>query len=245
MLLLYSLLGLAVGSFLNVLMDRLPAGQSVVWPPSHCPSCKTGLAAIQMVPVLSYLALKGRCSYCSSPIPQRVLVVEIATAALFGFLWLWLGQGPKVYLASLYFSVLLVITVIDLEYRLILNKIMYPAIVVAPVVALAYGHDALDILLGGLLGFLFLFLPYLLSGGKLGAGDVKLGAFIGILSGYPNVMVAMFIASVIGGIAAAFLLVTGIKRRGDPVPFAPFLVFGAATGFLWGEQLLDWYLGFI
>ena len=244
-LFLYSVLGLAFGSFLNVLIDRLPRDQSIVYPPSHCPSCKTRLAVSDLAPVLSYLLLRGRCRYCGVSIPLRVPLVELSTGVLFGFLWWSFGPGTKLILASAYFSILLVVTVIDLEHRRILNKIIYPAILIAPFAALGYGISAIDILLGGLIGFLIMFLPYILSGGGLGAGDVKLGAFIGIFSGYPAIIVAMFGAAVFGGVAAAFLLLTHLRGRKDPVPYAPFLVLGGVVAFIWSRQLISWYLGLI
>ncbi|MSQ14481.1 MAG: prepilin peptidase [Dehalococcoidia bacterium] len=243
-LLLYSVLGLAFGSFLNVLIDRLPRDQSIAYPASHCPSCKTPLAVFDLVPVLSYLLLRGRCRYCRVSIPLRILLVELSTGVLFGSLWWFLGPGTKLILSSAYFSILLVITVIDLEHRRILNKIIYPAILVSPFAAIVYGASAKDIFLGGLIGFLLMLLPYILSGVGLGAGDVKLAAFIGIFSGYPAILVAMFGAAVFGGVAAGFLLLTHLRGRKDPVPYAPFLALGGVVALIWSEQLISWYLGF-
>ncbi|MBM2826775.1 MAG: pulO [Dehalococcoidia bacterium] len=245
MFIFYSLIGLAVGSFLNVCIDRLPLGQSILHPPSHCPNCGKPIAVRDLIPVLSYALLGGRCRYCSASIPVRVPLVELGTGVIFGLLWLWLGPGVKLAVASLYAAILIVITVIDLEHRLVLNKVIYPAILLFPFAAFAYGVGVKEILLGGLAGFALMLVPYLASKGGLGAGDVKLAAFIGLANGFPNVLVAIFAASIFGGLTASFLLLTGLRGRKDPIPFAPFICLGGAVAFVWGEKILYWYIGLL
>lgn len=197
---------------------------------------------MDLVPVFSYLLMRGRCRYCRATIPFRVLVVELVLGGAFGLLWWWLGPGVKLLGASLYISLFIVITAIDLEHRLVLNRVIYPAIILAPLVAWAYGLGITQSLLGGFAGFVILLLPYLLYRGGLGAGDVKLGAFIGLINGFPGVLVAVFAAALLGGVTAAFLLVAGVKGRKDPIPFAPFLIIGATIALVWGDTLIGWYL---
>ncbi|MFC1979307.1 prepilin peptidase, partial [Chloroflexota bacterium] len=112
---IYGVLGLAIGSFLNVLIDRLPEKESLLRPPSHCPACQRRLAPKDLIPVLSYLWLRGRCRYCRSPIPRRVLWVELSTGLMFAFLWWRYGLTPELGITSFYFCLLTIILVIDLE----------------------------------------------------------------------------------------------------------------------------------
>ncbi|MFC1870367.1 prepilin peptidase, partial [Chloroflexota bacterium] len=125
-IIIFGLLGVAVGSFLNVCIDRLPGGGSLLKPPSRCPACQRRLTPRDLIPVFSYLWLRGRCRYCQSPIPRRVLWVELSTGLMFVFLWWQYGPTLELGIVTFYFCLLIVILVIDLEQGLILNKVVYP-----------------------------------------------------------------------------------------------------------------------
>ena len=246
MVLLYALLGLAISSFLNVCIDRLPMGESVVSPPSHCPACGRRLAPRDMIPVASYLFLRGRCRYCGAPIPRRVLVVEVLTSLLFALLWYRYGLSLQLLLATLYTCFFIVIFFIDLEHHLVLNRVIYPAIVIA-LLAIPFTphHGAVELLAGGALGFALLFLIASIYPAGMGMGDVKLAAFIGLVVGFPAVLVALLLSFVTGGVVGGSLLLTGLKGRKDPIPFAPFLVAGGMVAMLYGKQILDWYWRYV
>jgi hypothetical protein len=128
---LFVLIGLVIGSFLNVVIDRLPAGQSLAFPASHCPSCQNKLSRVDLIPVVSYLRLKGCCRACASPIPARIFWVELTTGLAFGLLYLFLGMAPELGVALFYYCLLAVLAVIDIEQGLILNRLVYPGMVVA------------------------------------------------------------------------------------------------------------------
>jgi len=242
MVLLYALLGLAISSFLNVCIDRLPEKASIVSPPSHCPVCGRRLAPLDLIPVLSYLLLRGRCRYCGAPIPRRVLLVEAITGLLFVLLWYRYGLSPRLLLATLYTCFFIVIFFIDLEHHLVLNRVILPAIVVALLaVPFTPNHDVVELLVGGALGFGLLFLIAFIYPAGMGMGDVKLATFIGLVVGFPAVFVALFISFVTGGLVGGSLLLTGLKGRKDPVPFAPFLVAGGMVAMLYGKQIIEWY----
>jgi len=242
MVLLYALLGLAISSFLNVCIDRLPEGKSIVAPPSHCPYCGRRLAPFDLIPVLSYVLLKGRCRYCGAPIPRRILVVESITGLLFVLLWYHYGPSRQLLLATLYTCFFMVIFFIDLEHHLVLNRVILPAIVVALLaVPFTPNHNVVELLVGGALGFGLLFLIAFIYPAGMGMGDVKLATFIGLVVGFPAVFVALFISFVTGGLVGGSLLLTGLKGRKDPVPFAPFLVAGGMVAMLYGEQIIEWY----
>ena len=128
----FVLLGMVVASFLNVCCDRLPVGESLIYPPSHCPACQRRLSfAKDMIPVFSYLWLRGRCRYCQAPIPRRILWVEVGTSVLFGFACWRYGLSLELLVVLIYFCLFIVLMVIDLEHKLILNKVIYPALAVA------------------------------------------------------------------------------------------------------------------
>lgn len=253
MVLLYAVLGLVVSSFLNVCIDRLPERASIVSPPSHCPACGRRLAPLDLIPLLSYLFLRGRCRYCGAPIPRRVLLVESVTGLLFVLLWYRAGSPPyglslpedfpRLLLATLYTCFFIVIFFIDLEHQLVLNRVIYPAIVIALLaIPLTPNHDAAELLGGGAIGFGLLFLIAFIYPAGMGMGDVKLATFIGLVVGFPSVFAALLISFVAGGLVGGGLLLTGLKGRKDPIPFAPFLVAGGMVAMLYGQQIIDWYV---
>ncbi len=240
--LLYALLGLVVSSFLNVCIDRLPEGESIVSPPSHCPACGRRLAPFDLIPLLSYVVLRGRCRYCRAPIPGRVLLVESLTGLLFALLWYRYRFSLWLLLATLYTCFFIVIFFIDLEHHLVLNRVIYPAIVVA-LLAIPFtpNHSAVELLGGGALGFGLLFLIASVYPAGMGMGDVKLATFVGLVVGFPSVFMALLLSFVTGGLVGGGLLLTGLKGRKDPVAFAPFLVAGGMVAMLYGKEIMDWY----
>ncbi|MBU0705287.1 MAG: prepilin peptidase [Chloroflexi bacterium] len=244
LVLFWAVLGTAVGSFLNVVADRLPQGGSFLSPPSHCKACGRRLAPVEMVPVFSYLALRGRCRTCGAPIGMRTLVVELGTGLLFA-LAAWravpaaLGEWAMLLLTIAYLVVLVVVTVTDLEHGLILNRVIVPAIGLGLVGTVLTGWPGLlSYLGGGLLGAGAIALIITLVPGGMGWGDVRLAGFIGLVTGLPGVLFALFIGFVSGGIVAGALLASGRRRPGDTVPLGPFLALGGGAVLLYGEEML-------
>lgn len=240
----FGLLGTAVGSFLNVVADRLPEGGSVVSPRSHCTSCGRQLSAWELIPVASYLALQGRCRTCEAPIGIRSPAVELTTGLLFG-LAAWrirpggLASWMTLVLTSTYLAVLVVCTVTDLERGLILDRVTIPAIGLGLLGALLTGWPGVLFHLGGgLVGAGTIALIITLVPGGMGWGDAKLAGFIGLVTGLPGALSAMFLGFVCGGLVAAVLLVTGRAGRGDTVPLGPFLALGGAAVLLYGEKMV-------
>jgi len=256
---LFFALGAVVGSFLNVVADRLPTGRSIVSPPSHCPECQRGLSAKDMIPLFSYLWLKGRCRYCGATIPMRLLWVELGTGVLFAFSYWHYGFGWEVAMVVFYCCLFIALLIVDLEHGILPNKIVYPGMVVALVVAAlgsifgfemssvsesGFGLWIVDAAIGGGIGFGLLLIVALISRGGMGGGDVKLAGLIGLVTGFPLVFVAMFLGVVSGGLVAAVLLLTKVKKRKETIPFGPFLALAAVATLFWGNSLLGWYLGF-
>ncbi len=239
---IFSFLGLAVGSFLNVCIDRLPAGESIVRHPSHCTSCGHLLTPLDLVPVLSYLWLRGRCHYCRAVIPLRILLVELASGTMFGLLTWHYGLGTQQAVALVYASVLLVVFVIDLEQQLVLDVVIYPTMLFALGASLVWPDLSPPwALAGGALGMAVLGLPFLMYREGMGMGDVKLAALIGVMTGFPLVVVSLLLAIVAGGLVAAILLGLRIKGRKDAIAFGPFLAAAAMVTVVWGQSIWDWY----
>ena len=248
----FGLLGLAVGSFLNLCIDRLPNDKSIVKPRSHCDNCNTTLKAADLVPILSYLWLRGRCRYCGARIPLRNLLVEIACGAIFAALAWHYGLHQELAFAVVYAGLFIVIFVIDLEQGLVLNSLIVAGAVLAFAFSFFQGGFeefwprvgpgiTLSALLGGALGFGIMLLPYLISRGGMGAGDVKLAGFIGLVVGFPQVLAALLVGIVAGGIVAILLLVFKLRKRKEAIPFGPFIAVGAMVALVWGNQIIDWY----
>jgi leader peptidase (prepilin peptidase)/N-methyltransferase len=255
LLVIFILLGMVVASFLNVCGDRLPAGESIVSTPSHCPACRRRLGARDLVPVFSYLWLRGRCRYCRAPIPRRVLWVEVGTGLLFGLLYWNYGLSLELPIALFYSCLFIVILVIDLEHRLILNKIVYPAMGVALLLSILFSIPGFlppteivpgiaQAAIGGGIGLVLFFLVVFFSRGGMGWGDVKMAALIGLVTGFPLVFVALLMAVIVGGLVAGLLLALKIKKRRQAIPFGPFLSLATIVTLVWGSDILGWYLGF-
>lgn len=255
---IFALLGLAVGSFLNVCIDRLPTGKSIVRLPSHCNSCDRALRPPDLVPLFSYLWLRGRCRYCSARIPIRLPIVELATCLIFALLtWhsfqAWDGLGLELAIAIVYACLFLVIFVIDLEEGLVLNSVVYPGMALAFVFSFFWPWPeiiwpdigVLSALLGGAVGFGFMLLPYIIWRGGMGGGDVMLAGLIGMVTGFPLVFVALLLGILSGGLVAILLLILRLRTRKDPIPFGPFLAAAAVVALLWGQEILYWYTGLL
>ncbi len=242
-MIIFALIGIAIGSFLNVCIDRLPAGQSLLGPPSHCPACQRRLAPKDLIPIFSYLWLRGHCRYCRAPIPKRILWVELGTGLMFALLWWLYGLTPELGIMSFYFCLLIIILVIDMEQGIIPNKVVYPAAAIALVIALFTSNPGIiQVLLGGGLGLVIMLLIAIISRGGIGWGDVKMAGLVGLLTGFPLVLVSLLLSIVGGGITALVLLIFKIKKRKQTIPFGPFLSLGTMVTLLWGASILNWYL---
>ena len=249
-------MGASVGSFLNVVADRLPAGKSVVTPRSHCPGCGRPIPVRDLIPVLSYLWLRGRCRHCREKIPARAIAVEVFTGTLFAAAYLKFGWGAPVVVACAGVALLMAVAVIDLEHRLIPNRLVGPAVAVLAVLApfwpelgieraLVFEQVHLASLVNSLAaggGALLVFLAVkAVYPAGMGAGDVKMAGMMGLLVGYPGIVVALWTSVVVGGVVAVGLLTLGGRSRKDAMPFGPFLSAGGILALLAGTEIIDLY----
>jgi leader peptidase (prepilin peptidase)/N-methyltransferase len=235
---------LALGSFLNVVAARLPEGRSLVSPPSACVGCGTRIAWRDNVPVLSYLLLRGRCRSCGARFGSRYLAVELLTAALVAACFLRFGLTADAFLGAFFVSVLVVLSAIDVEHRILPDKIVLPsfAVVLAAQVAL-HPDRAVEWVAASLGASLFLFLALLAYPRGMGMGDVKLCLLLGAMLGW-SVAVGLMIG-MLAALVPAFVLLArhGTAARKMGIPFGPFLALGAVVALFAGDRLLDAYLG--
>lgn len=242
--------GLLVGSFLNVVIHRVPLRQSVVSPRSACPGCETVLAERDNVPVLSWLLLKGRCRTCGMKISPRYPLVEVATAVLFGAAALRLGADWALPAFCLFFAALLAIALIDLEHFIVPNRIVFPMLAISlPLLLLAALLEGewsplVTAVIGALAASNGLLVVNLISPKGMGMGDVKLALLLGLFLGWlglAHVALGLFLGFFFGAVGGILLIALGIKSRKDAVPFAPFLAAGAVVAVLAGNALLERY----
>lgn len=235
--------GLIVGSFLNVCIYRIPRGESIVSPPSHCPKCGSRVAARDLIPVFSYLFLKGRCRYCRERISPLYSLVEVITSLLFAAIYIQFGPNELLLKYLFLTAVLVVITFIDLEFYLIPDRIVLFALIAGlPLNLIARDLTIVSALSGMLSAGGFLLILAVVSRGGMGGGDIKLAAVIGFYLGWPNGFLALLFACMLAGIVGLALVLTRIKGRKDVIPFGPFIVAGTFISIFYGNYLLLWYL---
>jgi leader peptidase (prepilin peptidase)/N-methyltransferase len=235
---------LALGSFLNVVAARVPLQRSVVSPASACMSCDTEIAWYDNIPVMSWLLLRGRCRNCGTGISWRYPAVELTTALLVAGCFWKFGLSWDAAIASFFCAVLVVLSAIDIDRRIVPNKIVLPAaaIVLAAQTAI---HPSLEWLAAGLGASLFLLLAALAYPRGMGMGDVKLALLLGFTVGW-TVPVALFAGMVAALVPSVVLFARhGSKARKMAIPFAPFLALGGVLALFWGHPVLDWYRGFL
>jgi leader peptidase (prepilin peptidase) / N-methyltransferase len=242
-------LGALIGSFLNVCIYRLPRGESIVWPGSHCPSCGKAIEFYDNIPVLSFLWLIGRCRACRGRISTRYPLVEAVNAA--GYLAILWTFGPTwtTVLYALLFSALLVVAGTDLTHKIIPNVVTLPGIVLgllgaATVLPVGLINALLGVAVGGgLLWALALASPYLFGKEGMGGGDIKLLAMIGAFLGWKPALLTIMIGSLAGSVIGISLIALKLMKRDEYIPFGPFLVLGALLSMFFAQPMVDWYQG--
>lgn len=233
---------LAVGSFLNVVAARLPMKRSLVAPRSACQSCRTELLWHDNIPIVSYLALRGRCRSCDAPFSLRYPLVELITALLVAGCFLRYGLSGKAFVGAFFVAVLVVLSAIDIEHRILPDRIVLPSFAIVLVANIALFPDqALEWVLASLGASLFLFLALLAYPRGMGMGDVKLALLLGAALG-KGVMVGMMIGMLSALVLGAVLMVQhGTAARKMAIPFGPFLAFGAIVAYFSDGAILDAY----
>lgn len=245
--------GACIGSFLNVVICRMPQGQSIVSPPSHCPVCNHNIPFYLNVPILSYLLLKGKCKFCNASISIRYPLVELTTGIISLGLFLKFGPMPTTLFYFIFCAVLIAISFIDLDHQIIPDKLSLPGILIFSTSCIFVPHMQFvsviwGILAGGGILYLVALFYYLIRKHQgMGGGDIKLLAMIGAATGVKGVFFTLFTGSVFGtlGGVGALILTKSAQNRQTKIPFGPFLSLGAILYIFWGDPIIRWYTNFL
>ncbi|HHV39448.1 MAG TPA: prepilin peptidase [Tepidimicrobium sp.] len=249
MIVLIFLLGIIVGSFLNVCIYRLPKKEGIVFPDSYCPMCGTPLKWYNLIPIISFIVQKGRCGYCGGNISPQYPIVEFLNGILYIVLYSKFRLHVNFLFYGTIFSILIVVSVIDL-YHQIIPDILNISILVAGTIygiILSIQLGALFNIIASLLGLIISGSTFLLiaiiSKGNMGGGDIKLIAVLGFILGWRKALLNMFLSFVFGAVISIFLLLFRVRGRRDAIPFGPFICLAFVITLLWGDEILGWYMG--
>lgn len=237
------LLGLAIGSFLNVCIYRIPEKKSIAFPPSHCPSCKHNLSVVELIPVLGYLLNKGRCRYCGAKISLQYPLVELITGLAFLLLFNKFLISVDFLKYAVLTSLLIVITFIDLERQEIPDELIIFGLIAGLLINLYHikAHMIIGILGFILGGGLFLIIAMVTSG-AMGGGDIKLMAVLGLFFGWKYIIMIALFSFIIGAVVSLLLVAFKKKGRKDFIPFGPFIATAAIAVIFFGPEILQAYL---
>ncbi len=242
------ILGLLIGSFLNVCIYRLPREESIVFPASHCPACNKPVKPYDNIPVFSFIFLRGKCRSCSIPISWQYPLVELLHGLGYVFVFYRFGLSLETVVYSLLFSSLVVVTFIDLSHQIIPDVITLPGMVLgliagSTILPLGPVRSFVGLVLGGGIFYLIAILSVvILKKEGMGGGDIKLIAMIGAFIGWKGMLLTIFLAAVSGAVSGLLLIFLKGRNRAEPIPFGPFLVLGALISLFWGSEILGWYL---
>lgn len=242
------LLGITIGSFLNVCIYRIPKGESLVFPTSHCIKCNTPLKWYNLIPIISFILQKGRCRYCREAISLQYPVVELLTGIILTILYFNIGINIDFIYYLFLFSLLIIITFIDIKHQIIPDGLIL-SILIGTILYKSIQYLLFDVpinLLNGLIGFiissLFFLIIIIVSKGGMGGGDLKLIGVFGFILGFPEIILNIFLSFIIGGMVSILLLAFKIKGRKDPIPFGPFIILGFIVTLFWGTCIISWYI---
>ncbi|PLR85034.1 prepilin peptidase [Bacillus canaveralius] len=236
-------LGILLGSFFNVVGLRVPLNKSIVKPRSHCPYCGQTLSWFELIPVISYLLQGGKCRSCRAPVSPLYPFVELVTGLLFVSAPLLTGWTAELFVAWSLISLVVIVFITDIKYMIIPDKVLLVFAVIFLLERVFLPLDPWwDSFLGAAVGFGLLLLITVVSKGGMGFGDVKLFAVLGFATGTKVVLLAFFLATLFGAVFGLIGMMAGKLEKEKPIPFGPFIGLGALTAYLFGEELLYWYI---
>ncbi|EEH96585.1 prepilin peptidase [Clostridium tertium] len=241
------IIGLCIGSFLNVCIYRIPREESIAFPPSHCTSCGYELKAVDLIPVISYLFLKRKCRKCGEKISINYPLVELLNGVLYLLIFLRFGLSLSFVFYSLLTSLLIVISYIDLDSKYIYSSTTILGVVLAAIY-IVVGLYTKDIsisnnILGGAIGYGIIYLIVVITKG-MGQGDAEVAGVCGLFIGIKGILVCLFIAVVLGGLVAAIILIFKLKEKKSEIAFSPYISIGSIVYILLGKEILSLYLNF-
>lgn len=255
-LITFVLMGFCIGSFLNVVICRVPNEESIVKDNSYCPHCKKRIKIIDLVPLISYIFLKGKCRYCGEKISSRYFFVELITGLVFASFYIKYGFSPEFFAFSFLMSVLIAVFFIDIEHLIIPDGLVITGLIGGTILLVYHGAwgfnyfgdmvwwgPIIGMLVGGGTLFVIAMVGSMIFGADaMGGGDIKIFAPIGLFLGWKMVILAIFFSFIISGFISMFLLLLKIKDRKSAIPFGPFIVVATYLITLYGHEILRWYL---
>ncbi|KMT21329.1 prepilin peptidase [Clostridium cylindrosporum] len=240
------IIGSILGSFFNLCIFRIPSEESIVFPPSNCPKCKSNIKKYDLIPIISYLILRGKCRNCSEKVSIQYPLIELLTGILFTIIYLYFGFSVELFLYLVLVSVLIITSVIDINTGYIYERVSLVGII-AGVVFIVYKYissgEMLTYILGGVAAGGIIAIIILLTNG-MGWGDAEVAFLCGLFLGLSSSILMIFLSIVLGGIGASILLVFGKKSRKDAIPFAPYISIGGLIALLYGEGIVKAFLSY-
>lgn len=244
-IILYIILALFIGSFLNVVALRVPQKESILKPGSHCPHCQEPLKWYDLIPVFSYILSLGRCRACKEKISPLYLLGELSTLVLFLLVPLRIGFTWELLVAYPLMMILVVVLISDLKYKIIPDRIIYPGIVLMFILRIfIHPLGFSSYIIGALSAGILLFIIAIVSRGGMGGGDIKLFFLLGLVLGWQGALLTLLISVFLGTLVGIILLLSGHVKRGEPIAFGPYIVVGAVIAYFWGAGIISWYVGF-
>ncbi|MBB2480639.1 prepilin peptidase [Bacillus sp. APMAM] len=239
----FAVVGLILGSFFNVVGLRIPEKKSLIYPGSQCPHCKHKLRWFELIPVFSFIFQLGKCRSCKTSISYIYPVMEAITGCLYAFTYAKLGWEIELLFALLLLSLIVIITVSDLIYMIIPDKILLIFTVIFIILKIMFPSEPWwDPIVGAVFGFALLFLIAILSKGAMGGGDIKLFFVLGIILGLKYTFLTFLIATFLGAVFGILMMIARKYKKRKPIPFGPFIGAGAILSFFFGDNIISWYV---
>jgi leader peptidase (prepilin peptidase)/N-methyltransferase len=237
--------GLIIGSFLNCVIWRTYKEESFLLGKSYCPNCKHNLSFWDLFPLFSFIFLKGKCRYCGKKISYQYPLVELITGIVFSFVFLQVGLTAELIFLWIIMALFIAIFVFDLKHYIIPDGFVFSGILVS-IIWIVYSGGGIDYLISATCSALFFFIIWLFSKGMaMGFGDVKLAFLLGLILGYPNIIVGVFLGFLFGAIIGLIMVIFQKRQIKSEVPFAPFLLAGSFIAIFWGSNIINWYTSLI
>lgn len=238
------ILGLVIGSFLNVCICRIPKEESIAFPPSHCTNCNHKLSGTDLIPIISYIFLRGKCRYCNERISIRYPSIEFLNALLYLVVYYKYGLTLIALKYCILASILIVIGMIDYDTQFVFTSTTIFAAIVAVIFTIIqaayYRNGSLNLILGGVAGFGIIGLIVFLTKG-MGEGDIEIAAVCGLFLGLNGILLGLFLAIILGGIIGIVILILRLKKAKDKIAFGPCIAIGSLISMLWGIKILQTY----
>lgn len=238
------IIGVVIGSFLNVCIYRIPKDESIAFPPSHCTNCKHNLNSFDLIPIISFILLGGKCRYCNEKVSPRYPIIEAVNSILYLLIYLKFGLTMLALKYVILVSILIVIGMIDYDTQFVFTKTTIfggiVGIIFIIIQMIAYKNGVFDLILGGLIGFTIIGLIVFLTRG-MGEGDIEIAVVCGLFLGSKGILLGLFLAIVIGGIAGLIILALKLKTAKEKIAFGPFIAIGSLISMLWGVEILKSY----